>query len=59
MKRKCIGCGLEYEGSEVDLCPRDVGNGKQCACLAEIIEQGKKKSKKAVESAEGEDHGSN
>ncbi len=59
MKFKCIGCGFEYEGKEGDLCPRNVGNDKTCACLAEIIEQEKKKSKKPVEQAEGDYHGSN
>ena len=37
MKRKCLGCGLEYDGGENDLCPRKVGNGHTCGCLSEKI----------------------
>jgi hypothetical protein len=60
MKMKCLGCGNEYEGEEGDLCPRDVGNGKTCACLYAILETPKRARKgSTVEMTEGGDHGGN
>jgi hypothetical protein len=60
MRLKCLGCGLEYEGKEGELCPRDVGNGKTCACLYDILETPKRARKgSTVEMTEGGDDGGN
>ncbi|MGV0982623.1 MAG: hypothetical protein ACOYB0_09700 [Polynucleobacter sp.] len=53
MKRKCLGCGNEFDGKEGDLCPRVVGKDKSCGCLSESIGPDKKIVEKTKEKANG------
>lgn len=62
MMLKCLGCGHEFKGQEGDMCPRDVGNGKTCACFCDIIQADKPVRagrKTTVVMTEGESNGSN
>jgi len=55
VKRKCLGCGMEFEGKDSDLCPRVVGVDQSCGCLSESVQEKRKPAKKA----EGEIDGGN
>jgi len=58
MKKRCLGCGYEYEGAEDSLCPRSIGNNKQCGCYTEKAHEDTKGEMKPAKKAKGEINGS-
>jgi len=59
MKRKCLGCGNEFDEAEGDLCPRIVGDNQKCGCYSESIKDEAKQSRKPQDKAKGVVDGGN
>jgi len=57
MKRKCLGCGNEFDGSDGDYCPRIAGKDQACGCLSVAIPDENKRVKRPAGKAEGVPYG--